>query len=73
VGLFKKLAVCLVIKLRGAGMARKTDKDSKGPGEFLSFALEELPDEFWPVSIVIGVVFGLVWLLGAVFRSFFGE
>jgi len=25
------------------------------------------------VSMVIGVVFGLVWLLGAVFRSFFGE
>ena len=54
-------------------MARKTETDSKGPGEFLCFALEELPDEFWPVSIVIGVVFGLVWLLGAVFRSFFGE
>ena len=53
-------------------MARKTETDSKGPGEFLCFALD-LPDELWPVSIVIGVVFGLIWLLGAVFRSFFGE
>lgn len=26
-----------------------------------------------PVSIVIGVVFGLIWLRGAVFRSFFGK
>jgi hypothetical protein len=52
---------------------RKTESDSKGPGEFILFALEFLPDELWPVSIVIGVVFGLIWLLGWVFRSFFGE
>lgn len=52
-------------------MARKTDTDSKGPGEFIFFALELLPDELWLVSIVIGVVFGLVWLLGAVFTGAF--
>lgn len=52
---------------------RKTEADSKGPGEFIFFALELLPDELFLVSIVIGVVFGLIWLLGWVFRSFFGE
>jgi len=49
------------------------ESDSKGPGEFFWFALELLPDELWLISIVIGVVFGLIWLLGAVFRSFFSE
>jgi len=52
---------------------RKTESDSKGPGEFIWFALELLPDELWLVSMVIGVVFGLIWLVGWVFRSFFGE
>ena len=52
---------------------RKRESDPKGPGEFIFFALELLPDELFPVSVVIGVVFGLIWLLGAVFRSFFGE
>ena len=52
---------------------RKTEADSKGPGEFIFFALELLPDELFLVSMAIGLVFGLVWLLGAVFRSFFGE
>ncbi|MGZ4830657.1 MAG: hypothetical protein ACXV78_13555 [Candidatus Angelobacter sp.] len=52
---------------------RKTESDSQGPGEFVWFALEFLPDELFLVSIVIGVVFGLIWLLGVVFRSFFGE
>jgi hypothetical protein len=52
---------------------RKAEADPKGPGEFISFALEFLPDELFLVSIVVGVVFGLIWLLGAVFRSFFGE
>lgn len=47
--------------------------DSKGPGEFVFFALEFLPDELFLVSIMIGAVFGLIWLLGAVFRSFFGD
>lgn len=60
------------IRVEGWTM-RKTESDSKGPGEFILFALEFLPDELWPVSIVIGVVFGLIWLLGWVFRSFFGE
>ena len=50
---------------------RKRESDSKGPGEFIFFALELLPDELFVISIVIGVVFGLIWLLGAVFRSFF--
>jgi hypothetical protein len=54
-------------------MMRKTESESKGPGEFIFFALELLPDELWPISIVIGVVFGLIWLLGWVFRSVFGE
>jgi hypothetical protein len=39
---------------------RQTDSDSKGPGEFVWFALEFLPDELFLVSIAIGVVFGLV-------------
>jgi len=52
---------------------RKTESDSKGPGEFVWFAMELLPDELWLVSMVIGVVFGLIWLVGWVFRSFFGE
>jgi hypothetical protein len=55
---------------------RTTEFESKRPGEFIS-ALEFLPDEWWPISIIIGVViavvFSLIWLLGAVFRSFFGE
>jgi hypothetical protein len=52
---------------------RKTESDSKGPDEFVWFALELLPDELWLVSVVIGVVFGLIWLVGWAFRSFFGE
>ena len=52
---------------------RETKSDSKGPAEFIFFALELLPDELWLISVAIGVVFGLIWLLGAVFRSFFGE
>jgi len=52
---------------------RKAESDRKGPGEFVFFAMEMLPDELWLVSLVIGAVFGLIWLLGAVFRSFFGE
>lgn len=52
---------------------RKTESESKGPGEFVWFALELLPDELFLISIVVGVVFGLIWLLGAVFKSFFGE
>jgi len=53
--------------------------DSKGPSGFGRFVLDSLsePDELCliliPISIVIGVVFGLIWLLGAMFRSFFGE
>ena len=54
-------------------MMRKAESDSKGPGEFVFFALEFLPDELFLVSIVIGMVFGLIWLLGWVFRSFLGE
>jgi hypothetical protein len=50
---------------------RKTESDSKGPGEFIFFALEFLPDEIWPVSIVIGVVFGLIWLIREIFRMSF--
>lgn len=52
---------------------RKAEPESKGPGEFVFFVLEFLPDELFLVSIVVGMVFGLVWLLGMVFRSFFGE
>jgi hypothetical protein len=36
---------------------KKTESDSKGPGEFVFFALEFLPDELFLVSIVIGMVF----------------
>jgi hypothetical protein len=54
-------------------MARQREPDRKGPGEFFWFAMDFFPDELWFVSIVVGVVFGLIWLLGAVFHSFFGE
>jgi hypothetical protein len=50
---------------------RKTESESKGPGEFIFFALELLPDELWLVSIVIGVVFGLIWLIREIFRMSF--
>jgi hypothetical protein len=63
-----------VASIRAEGWTmRKTESDPKGPREFIFFAMELLPDELFPVSIVIGVVFGLIWLLGAVFRSFLGE
>ena len=52
---------------------RKAESDPKGPGEFIFFAMELLPDELFLVSIVIGVVFGLVCLLGSVLRSFWSE
>jgi hypothetical protein len=45
--------------------------DPKGPGEFIFFALEFLPDELFLVSIVIGVVFGLIWLIREIFRMCF--
>ena len=54
-------------------MPRKAEPDSKGPGEFIFFVMELLPDELWPVSIAIGLVFGLVWMMREVFRSFFSE
>jgi len=50
---------------------RKTEADSKGPGEFIFFALELLPDELFLVSIVIGLVFGLIWLIREIFRMSF--
>ena len=52
---------------------RKAQPDAKGPGEFIFFALELLPDELFLISIVIGVVFGLVWIVREVFRIYFGE
>jgi hypothetical protein len=50
---------------------RKTQSDSKGPGEFIFFALELLPDELFIVSVVVGVVFGLIWLIREIFRMSF--
>jgi hypothetical protein len=50
----------------------KRESDSKGPCEFIWFALE-LPEELFVVSMVIALVFSFVWLLGGAFRSFFGE
>lgn len=50
---------------------RKSESDSKGPAEFIFFALELLPDELWLISIVIGAVFGLVWLIREIFRMSF--
>ena len=47
---------------------RTTESDSKGPGEFIFFALEFLPDELWPVALVIGLVFALVWMVREIFR-----
>ncbi|HET8891560.1 MAG TPA: hypothetical protein VFQ41_21855 [Candidatus Angelobacter sp.] len=54
-------------------MRKKTESESKGPAEFIFFALELLPDELFLVSVVIGAVFSLIWLLGWVFKSFLGE
>jgi hypothetical protein len=54
-------------------MARRTNPDSSGPVEFFSFAMELVPDELFLVAIVIGVVFGLVWILREIFRMCFGE
>ncbi|HZI56628.1 MAG TPA: hypothetical protein VFF39_07620 [Verrucomicrobiae bacterium] len=51
----------------------KAEPDPKGPREFISFARELPCDEFFLVSIVIGVVFGFVWLLREIFRICFGE
>jgi hypothetical protein len=50
---------------------RKTESDSKGPGEFIFFALELLPDELFIVSVVVGAVFGLIWLIREIFRLSF--
>lgn len=56
---------------------RKAESDSKGPGEFIWFAFDSLsaPDELSlvliPISIVIGVVFGLVWIIREIFRMSF--
>jgi hypothetical protein len=53
-------------------MPRKTKRDSDWAAEVV-FSVLEFPEELWLITVVIGVVFGLIWLLGAVFRSFFGE
>ena len=56
---------------------RRAGSDPKGPGEFARFAFNSLsaPDELSlvliPISIVIGVVFGLVWLIREIFRISF--
>ena len=52
---------------------RKREADPKGPRGFISFARELPSDEFFLVSIVVGVVFGFVWLLREIFRVCFGE
>jgi hypothetical protein len=57
----------------GDGEMKKTESDSKGPAEFIFFALELLPDELFLASIVVGVVFTLVWLLREIFRIYLGE
>ncbi|MGB8130873.1 MAG: hypothetical protein WCG81_13865 [Candidatus Angelobacter sp.] len=50
---------------------REIESDYHGPGEFVWFALEYLPDELFVVWIVIGMVFGLVWLIREIFRMSF--
>jgi hypothetical protein len=52
---------------------RKAESDPKGPGEFVFFALEFLPDELFMVSVVIGMVFGLIWLIREIFRMCFNS
>jgi hypothetical protein len=57
-------------------MTRQPEPDHKGPNEFVCFVAKEmpkLPEEFWLVSIVVGVVFGFIWVIGALFRGIFGE
>lgn len=50
---------------------RETESDSRGPGEFMFFAREFLSDELFLVLMVIGVVFGLIWLIREIFRMSF--
>jgi len=50
---------------------KKTASNSKGPGEFIFFALELLPDELFIVSLVVEAVFGLIWLIREIFRISF--
>jgi hypothetical protein len=50
---------------------RNAQPESRGPGEFIFFALEFLPDELWLIALVIGVVFALVWIAREVFRICF--
>jgi hypothetical protein len=57
----------------GGATMKKTEPDSKGPGEFIFFAMELLPDELWLVSIAVGLVFGLIWLISMVVRTFLAE
>jgi len=54
-------------------MAKPEKRDREGPAEFAWFAMELFPDELWPVSMVVGVVFTFVWFIGLVFRSLSGE
>jgi hypothetical protein len=52
-------------------MMKEIESDSQGPDEFVWFALEFLPDELFLVPVVIGAVFGLIWLIREVFRMSF--
>lgn len=52
---------------------KKAEPDSIEPGDFIFFATEMLPEELFVISIVVGVVYGFVWLLREIFRVCFGE
>ncbi len=52
-------------------MMREIGSDSHGLDELVWSALEFLPDELFLVSIVIGMVFGLIWLIRELFRMSF--
>jgi hypothetical protein len=54
-------------------MAQSTNTGSGGPGEFLFFALEFLPDELWVLSLVIGAVLLVVWIARALFIRYFSH
>ena len=52
-------------------MMREIESDSHGLDEFVCSALEFLPDELFLVSMVIGAVLGLIWLIREIFRMSF--
>ncbi len=56
-------------------MAKDAETGSGGLVDFLCFVLDFGPDDFeaWPLLLVIGVVFFVVWLARALFQRYFSS